>query len=44
MATIAWVRRFDTVGGTAPPDGCDAAHQGATVRMRYSANYGFFAP
>ena len=35
-------RRVDTDGGVEPPDGCDAAHLGATVRVPYSANYQFF--
>jgi len=43
LRNAAWVRRFDTVGGVAPAEGCDAARIGETARMRYSARYGFFA-
>lgn len=42
MASIAFVRRVDTKGGAAPASGCDAAHVGAEVRVRYSALYQFF--
>jgi Protein of unknown function (DUF3455) len=43
LRATAWVRRFDTVGGLATPDGCEAATIGRTLRMRYTATYGFFA-
>lgn len=39
---VAWVRRFETRSGVPPPDGCDAGHGGAAVRMRYFARYAFF--
>jgi len=43
LRAAAWVRRFDTVGGLPPADGCDATRLGQAIRMRYSASYGFFA-
>jgi Protein of unknown function (DUF3455) len=38
------VTRTDTKGGAAPSSGCDAAHRGAEVRMRYAAVYRFYGP
>jgi hypothetical protein len=43
LAGSAFIRRAETKGGVAPATGCDAAHPGAEVRMRYSALYQFFA-
>jgi hypothetical protein len=37
------VRRIDTHGGTAPATGCDADHDSSQIRMRYTANYLFYA-
>ncbi|PNG26287.1 DUF3455 domain-containing protein [Methylocella silvestris] len=36
------VRRIDTEGGVAPPDGCDEPNQGDIARIRYSAMYQFY--
>ena len=44
LASAAFIRRVDTVGGAAPAGGCDAAHNGEQARMRYSALYEFFGP
>ena len=44
VAATAFIRRADTKGGAAPTAGCDAAHRGEQVRMRYSALYQFFGP
>ncbi len=41
IAAAAFIRRFDTVGGLPPQDGCDAKHVGEEARMRYSATYQF---
>ncbi len=41
LASAAFIRRVDTVGGVAPAAGCDAAHLGEQARMRYSAVYEF---
>jgi hypothetical protein len=41
LASAAFVRRAETVGGAAPTAGCDAAHNGEQARMRYSALYEF---
>lgn len=41
IATASFIRRAETKGGAAPATGCDAAHPGAEVRMRYSALYQF---
>jgi hypothetical protein len=37
------VRRIDTHGGAAPATGCDADHESSQIRMRYTANYLFYA-
>jgi hypothetical protein len=34
-----WVQRFDTRGGKAPDDGCDADRSGSEVRIAYTAVY-----
>jgi Protein of unknown function (DUF3455) len=41
LASAAFIRRTETVGGVAPKGGCDAAHNGEQARMRYSALYEF---
>ena len=41
LASAAFIRRAETVGGIAPAGGCDAAHNGEQARMRYSALYEF---
>jgi hypothetical protein len=41
LASAAFIRRAETVGGVAPAGGCDAAHSGEQARMRYSALYEF---
>jgi hypothetical protein len=43
LSGVDLVRRIDTVGGTAPAAGCDADHASAEARMRYMANYLFYA-
>jgi hypothetical protein len=42
LSHVDIVRRTDTHGGAAPSTGCDVAHQGAEVRIPYSATYSFF--
>jgi Protein of unknown function (DUF3455) len=42
LTAADYVTRTDTRGGAAPSSGCDAAHRGAEVRMRYSAVYRFY--
>jgi hypothetical protein len=37
------VQRLHTVGGKAPPDGCDASQSGKQVRIPYAADYFFYA-
>jgi hypothetical protein len=44
LAPVTEIRRIDTVDGTAPAAGCDAASLGQEARMRYSANYLFYGP
>lgn len=44
LTPISEIRRIDTVDGTAPATGCDAAAVGREARMRYSANYLFYGP
>ena len=41
LASAAFIRRVETMGGAAPTAGCDAAHSGEQARMRYSALYEF---
>jgi hypothetical protein len=41
LASAAFIRRTETIGGVAPVGGCDAAHNGEQARMRYSALYEF---
>jgi hypothetical protein len=43
LSAVAYIRRVDTVGGTAPGAGCDVGHQSEQARMRYSATYQFFS-
>lgn len=40
LRDAAWIRRFDTEGGTAPAGRCEP---GDAARMRYSARYTFYA-
>ncbi len=42
FAGVKYIQRVDTVGGVAPPAGCDAAHADAEARVDYSANYDFY--
>ena len=44
LSRVAWVRRAETHGGTAPATGCDAAHPSATARIPYTAVYTFYSP
>ncbi|HEY6323855.1 MAG TPA: DUF3455 domain-containing protein, partial [Thermoanaerobaculia bacterium] len=44
LAGTQYVQRMDTVGGTPPSAGCDAAHAGATHDVDYRATYLFYAP
>jgi len=39
---VSYVQRLNTVGGSAPASGCDMAHQGAEVRVPYTATYTFW--
>ena len=36
------IQRIKTAGGNAPPEGCDASHAGAVVRVPYTAVYRFY--
>ncbi len=42
FAHVTHIQRLDTVGGTAPSTGCDAAHVGAKVLVPYQAGYYFY--
>jgi hypothetical protein len=42
LTGAAYVRRIDTRGGAAPPDGCDAERRGDVARIHYSAVYQFY--
>jgi hypothetical protein len=40
---VTYIQRVDTVGGVAPPGGCDRAHVGKEVAIDYQADYYFYA-
>lgn len=40
---VLFIQRLHTVGGGAPPGGCDQAAAGQEVRVAYSADYWFYA-
>jgi hypothetical protein len=42
LAGVKYIQRVETIGGVAPPAGCDAAHAGAEARIDYSADYYFY--
>jgi hypothetical protein len=44
LSSATTIQRLNTKGGKAPASGCDAAHVGREVRVRYSADYLFYAP
>lgn len=41
---VTSIQRVDTLGGVAPDEGCDAAHQGTEVQVLYTARYVFYGP
>jgi hypothetical protein len=43
FAKVQFIQRLDTVGGQAPPGGCDSAHSGQRTRVAYSADYYFYS-
>ena len=42
LTPVTLVRRYNTHGGSPPPAGCDANHQGQTLRVPYTATYAFY--
>ena len=42
FSTVTFIQRVETVGGVAPPDGCDAHAVGSETRSDYSADYFFY--
>jgi Protein of unknown function (DUF3455) len=40
---VRFIQRLRTVGGNAPPEGCNQASAGGEVRVAYSAEYWFYA-
>ena len=40
---VQFIQRLRTVGGNAPPDGCNQASVGNELRVPYSADYWFYA-
>jgi hypothetical protein len=42
LSQVNWIQRVNTVGGKAPAEGCDQAHQNQEVRVGYSADYHFY--
>jgi hypothetical protein len=43
FSPVTFIQRVATKGGKAPATGCDAAHDGAELRVDYSADYYFYA-
>jgi hypothetical protein len=39
---VTSIQRVNTVGGSAPANGCDAATVGQEARVHYTADYRFF--
>ncbi len=39
LTKARWIERVETVGGNAPPGGCDDTHAGTEARIAYSATY-----
>jgi Protein of unknown function (DUF3455) len=44
LTKVASIQRINTKGGKAPATGCDSAHRGRELRVRYTADYVFFGP
>jgi hypothetical protein len=42
FSTVTSIQRVNTVGGSAPANGCDAATVGQEARVHYTADYRFF--
>ena len=43
LSSATYVRRYNTHGGAAPATGCNAGHTGETLKVPYTATYGFYA-
>ena len=44
FSRVTSIQRVNTVGGSAPSDGCSAATVGKEARVHYTADYRFFTP
>jgi hypothetical protein len=44
LSKVTNIQRVATVGGKAPPGGCDAAHANAETRVDYTASYYMYGP
>ena len=44
LSNVKNIQRVGTAGGTAPANGCDAAHAGAETRVDYAATYYMYGP
>ena len=44
LSKVKNIQRLATVGGKAPPTGCDAAHENAETRVDYTATYYMYGP
>jgi len=44
MTNVRYIHRVNPVVGIAPSTGCDAAHDGATTSVMYTADYYFYGP
>jgi hypothetical protein len=43
LSRVTSIQRIETKGGTAPAEGCDAAHKGQETRAHYTAIYLFYS-
>jgi hypothetical protein len=43
LSRVSFIQRVETQGGKAPAEGCDPAHQGAEIRVDYTATYLFYS-
>jgi hypothetical protein len=43
LTNVSTIQRVHTHGGQPPPDGCDESHRNAETKIRYTADYYFYA-
>lgn len=42
FSQVNWIQRVNTVGGTAPTEGCDRAYENREISINYTADYYFY--